>query len=357
MITRHAESDDEYEERAEKRANKKFNAAIESLIGNRKVKNASWELDKINQFDFYRFFKSNGKVKYSDVGVDKDWGPYFKEAVVAYDDFVIATRYSMYDMSIICTIYHRSERKIQKLWRIVENWMTKNNIFRGKQFTFPDLDKPRLAKGSYINDETKSILEENTVMFFKNLEHIKRHGIKPRRGIILYGIPGNGKTSICRWISKSLLGVTRIWVTDWYMKLEHLTELFAIARSFSPSVIFMEDIDTAGISRRMGRMNCFLGRLLNEMDGIQKNDGIIVVATTNDIYSLDAALANRPGRFDLKIKVGNPHPKIVKRITGHEDNITLAEAFKRREDKIYYEKILGKKYSRPEKRNFVRYIG
>lgn len=345
------------EKRLLKKASRNFVEALESLLGSRAMKNASWDIDRIRLFDFYRFFKKYGNIKYSDVGIDENWGPYFKEGVISYKDFVIATKYSMYDSSMICMIYHKSERKIHALWNTLDEWIMDNNVFKGKQFTFPELQRPKIAKKCYINGPTKKLLEENTITFFRKLSDLRKHGIKTRRGIILYGSPGNGKTSICRWISKNLPGVTRIWLTDWHMGPGEISAVFELARMFSPSIIFMEDIDTAGISRHIGRMNSFLGKLLNEIDGIEENDGVIIVATTNDIYSLDDALANRPGRFDLKIKVGNPHPSIVKKIAGHEANITLAEAFKRREDRIYREKILGKKYMPPSKRESLRYIG
>lgn len=233
-----------------------------------------------------------------------------------------------------------------------------NNVLRGKEFTFPSLDRPKIFYASYINDSTKRLVEENTILSFRKLRQLKNYGLRTRRGIILYGNPGNGKTSICRYISRKLPGVTRIWVTSWHMNPSDISDAFRIARKFSPSIIFFEDLDTVGVSRRLaGGINPILGKLLNEMDGITSNDGIVVVATTNDIHVLDEALANRPGRFDLKIHIGNPHPKIVKQITGHEDDITLAEAFRRRHDKIYYEKILGKKYNPPVRKGLIYYIG
>ncbi len=275
-----------------------------------------------------------------------------------YRDFAIAVGWGVFDPNPSCTIYHRSEAKILELWEELEAWASENSVFRGKQFTYPNLEKPKMAKASFMNDVAKRLLEENTVLFFRHLARLRQKNLRTSRGIILYGNPGNGKTSICRWISKNLPGVTRIWVTAWEMCSQNISHLFEIARALSPAIIFMEDIDTAGISRNItGRLNPLLGRLLKEMDGIQKNDGIVVIATTNNIWALDEALANRPGRFDLKIRIGNPHQRVVKKITGRCDRITLAEAFRRKEEKIYYEKILGKKYRSPAKRNSVHYIG
>ncbi|MCX6818441.1 MAG: ATP-binding protein [Candidatus Aenigmarchaeota archaeon] len=340
------------------RKSPKFQVALMKLTENGKLKNMSWMLEKTQFSDFYRFFRRFGRIEHS-VTVNREWGPQFKEAVIKYEDFVVTVNFDPIETAYRCTIYHKSMLKIMKFGKYLEKWIMKNNILRGKEFTFPWISKPSIRPVSYINDKTKRIVEENTIIFFNKLKHLKKLRLKTKRGIILYGNPGNGKTSICRYISKNLPGVTRIWVTDWHIEPEGISELFDMARDFSPSIIFLEDIDTIGVSRRMTvSINPMLGKLLNEMDGIQNNNGVVVVATTNNIHVLDEALANRPGRFDLKIHIGNPDPGIIKNITGHEDNITLAEAFRRRHDKVYYEKILGRRYEQPNrKQEHLHYIG
>ncbi len=348
--------DERYERKKERKS--KFYEALDRVINGRNLKNIATEIGLIELFDIYHFLKRYGRIKYSSVAMNKYWGPYFKEAVILHKDFIISIQRDPIGGESYYTIYHKKESEINKFVKTINEWMAKNSIFMGKQFTFPFLEKPDIKAVSFINDSTKSLLEENTILFFRKLMHLRKEGIKTKRGIILYGSPGNGKTSICRYISKNLPCVTRIWVTDWHMRPYHVSTLFTIARNLSPSIIFLEDIDTVGISRSMtGRINPILGKLLNEMDGIQDNDGIVVVATTNNIDVIDEALANRPGRFDLKIHIGNPHPRIIKKITGNEDDITLAEAFRRKHDRIYYEKILGRKYNPPSKRSSVHYIG
>lgn len=349
---------DDKEGYSERKKNPKFNAILDKLTASKKFKNMSWDIEQIQFYDLYRFFKKYGKIRHSVVVVNRHWGPYFREAIISFQDFIVTVKSDMLNQSYMCTIFHRRESEIKRLWVYLNSWILKYNAFRGAQFTYSGFEKPKMTKASFINDSAKKLLEENTVLFFRKLRQLKKNGLKTKRGIMLYGNPGNGKTSICRWISENLPGVTRIWVTGWEMRGSNISELFEIARDLSPSIIFLEDIDTAGISRHItGRINPLLGKLLNEMDGIQRNDDIVVIATTNNIHVIDEALANRPGRFDLKIHIGNPHPRIIKRIAGHEDDITLAEAFRRKEDKIYYEKILGRKYKPPIKRDSVHYIG
>lgn len=341
------------------RKKSRYDAMLSQLIGGRNLKSLSWPMETLIMFDFCRFFKAKGIVKYAKTTVSKSWGPYFDEAILLYDDFIVTVKSDrQYDNDTYITVYNRSEAKIKKFWGGLEKWIIENNTFKSRQFTFPGFHRPKMSKAVFSESRSKDMLEANTLLFFRNLAKLKARRLRTSRGIILYGSPGNGKTSICRWISRNSHDVTRIWVTGWEMRSHNISDLFEAARKLAPSIIFMEDLDTAGISRHLtGRINPLLGSLLNEMDGIEKNEGIVVIATTNNIYALDEALANRPGRFDIKIHVGNPHPKVVKKIIGYEDKITLAEAFRRREERIFYENILGKKYTRPAKRQQVHYIG
>ena len=351
-----------YVGRSRNKNSHEFEMASRKFTKGRKLKKITTNIERIDQFDLYRFFKKYGKIKQSQIKSDANWGCYFSEAVILYNDYVVeihCDRTDPFDRGTWMTVHHKRMPETIKLPDIIKEWRIKNSVFRGQQFTFPDIQKPKMTKAQFVNDAEKKLIEENTLLFFRNMREIRKRNIKAKRGIILYGNPGNGKTSICRWISKSLPGVTRIWITCWDIESENVSDLFEIARNLAPSVIFMEDIDTAGISRRAtGRMNPLLGRLLNEMDGLERNDGVVVIATTNNIYALDEALAKRPGRFDMKIKIGNPKPHVVKRITGHADNITLAEAFRRKEDRIYYEKILRREYMQSKKQKSpLHYIG
>src|SRR3989338_1986033 len=301
---------DELEESREIYAGKnknspEFEMASRKFTKGGKLKKITINIEPVEQFDLYRFFKKYGKIKQSQIKSDANWGCYFSEAVVLYNDYVVEIhrdRTDPFERGVWMTIYHGRVSEAQKLIDYIDKWKIKNSIFRGQQFTFPFLQKPTMAKAQFVNDNERKLIEENTLLFFRNMKEIRKRNIKAKRGIILYGNPGNGKTSICKWISKSLPGVTRIWITCWDIESENVSDLFEIARNLAPSVIFMEDIDTAGISRRAtGRMNPLLGRLLNEMDGLERNDGVVVIATTNNIYALDEALAKRPGRFDMKI--------------------------------------------------------
>jgi ATP-dependent 26S proteasome regulatory subunit len=81
-----------------------------------------------------------------------------------------------------------------------------------------------------------------------------------------------------------------------------LTELFDLATRNQPSLVLFEDLDrlySPGASRRdENRTGITLQHLLNAIDGVGSREGVIVVATANDVATLDPALTQRPGRFD-----------------------------------------------------------
>ncbi len=83
--------------------------------------------------------------------------------------------------------------------------------------------------------------------------------------------------------------------------------MFEAARSLAPCIIFIEDMDLFGGDRSMvGRDNSLLNEFLAQLDGAQANSGVVIMASTNDIESMDEALINRPGRFGVKVEIPFP---------------------------------------------------
>jgi transitional endoplasmic reticulum ATPase len=83
-----------------------------------------------------------------------------------------------------------------------------------------------------------------------------------------------------------------------------------MARELSPSIVLMEDLASqGGMDRREygnGYVSSNLGLLLNVLEGVEENDGVITIATENYVDNLDIALRNRPGRFDIILHMPNP---------------------------------------------------
>lgn len=146
-------------------------------------------------------------------------------------------------------------------------------------------------------------------------EMATRYGVKPSKGILLFGPPGCGKTLMLRAVASDLnvemIGIKCSDVmSKWYGESEGLiASLFEEARARSPCILFLDEIDAIAKRRDFYSTDDVTPRvlsiMLSEMDGMDEAEGIIIVATTNMPDLVDPALM-RPGRFDKVIYVPPP---------------------------------------------------
>lgn len=172
-------------------------------------------------------------------------------------------------------------------------------------------------------EEVKERIRESVELPFKEPEALRRMGVVPPRGILLYGPPGCSKTLLARAVaSQARLNFISVKGPELFSKYvgeseKALASLFAKARTNSPSVIFFDEIDGLAIMRDgtgsggVGVGERMLSQLLQEMDGLQSRGGVIVIGATNRIDCLDPALL-RPGRFDRLLQV--PPPDLAGRV-------------------------------------------
>ena len=163
------------------------------------------------------------------------------------------------------------------------------------------------------------------VNFLKDPKQAQQKGIRPIKGVILEGPPGNGKTLFARALAEEC-GVNFIATkgADFQSALMSMGAmkiklLFRKARGNRPCIVFIDEFDSIGERRNYAgtgidkENNRIITTMLNEMDGFSPTSGVLVIGATNSYQSLDPALI-RAGRFDLKYHIGNPDAETRKEL-------------------------------------------
>ncbi|KAF7119313.1 hypothetical protein RHSIM_Rhsim13G0042200 [Rhododendron simsii] len=174
-------------------------------------------------------------------------------------------------------------------------------------------------------------------------------GIKPPKGVILYGEPGTGKTLLAKAVANSTSATfLRVVGSELIQKYlgdgpKLVRELFRVADDLSPAIVFIDEIDAIGTKRQVQELYYMKEKLydahsggereiqrtmlelLNQLDGFDSRGDVKVILATNKIETLDPALL-RPGRIDRKIEFPLPDIKTRRRIfTIHTSRMTLAD--------------------------------
>ncbi len=184
-------------------------------------------------------------------------------------------------------------------------------------------------------EKTKKELIDTIITPLQRKELQVAYGLKPPKGVLLFGPPGTGKTMLMRALAKELdIGFYYVKCSDllsqWYGESEHnVAELFKIARSQAPCVLFFDEIDSIGKRRDKYTADDVAPRLLSvmlaEMDGFKSDKSVIIAGATNVPYELDPALL-RPGRFDKIVYMPLPDKASRKQIFKvHSKNLPLAD--------------------------------
>ncbi|MEM4272368.1 MAG: AAA family ATPase [Candidatus Bilamarchaeaceae archaeon] len=159
-------------------------------------------------------------------------------------------------------------------------------------------------------EDVKAAFKESIELPLLHPELVKEFGVKPTKGILLFGPPGCGKTLVVKAASNELkisfhnISGAQLMQKGYTHAVNVIKETFNRARENPPAVIFVDEIETFAPSRDSGRAD-IVGQFLVEMDGVKGAQGVMVVGATNRPDTLDSAIL-RPGRFDKLIYVHPP---------------------------------------------------
>ena len=192
-------------------------------------------------------------------------------------------------------------------------------------------------------EEAKESLSE-IVDFLHNPGKYKEIGARVPKGILLVGPPGTGKTLLAQAVAGEakvpFFSISGSEFVEMFvgMGASKVRDLFKQAKEKAPCIVFIDEIDAIGKKRDVSgysgndEREQTLNQLLNEMDGFDATEGVVLLAATNRPEILDPALT-RPGRFDRQVQVELPDLK------GREDILKVHAKRIKRDDDIDYEEI------------------
>jgi hypothetical protein len=226
-------------------------------------------------------------------------------------------------LEVACADQAAAQRVVDEIRRLA----IARNVFRGQVVSFGGevfgqgrrrmlrfLDRPQLDRASVVLP-TAVIdgIERQVLGVARHADRLVASGQHLKRGVLLHGAPGTGKTHTIRYLLGRLPDVTVVVLSG--DALRFIAEACSVARALQPAVVVVEDVDLIADERgpRMGQ-HPLLFQLLNEMDGLGEDADVTFLLTTNRPDLLEAALAARPGRVDHAVELPFPDADARRRL-------------------------------------------
>jgi len=315
------------------------NAVVSRFLGNKELADATviepryygellaWALHRHIEMDGWRIIKTVGYQAPRPIYIDVDTGSDERQNVLrdgtmfvekGGDRFAVTVDVNLkcYN-SIMVTGPSQRREKVDEFADGVQTVIRTHNFYRGKKLEFGIrirfLNLPSKAWENLILDEAiKDDIWANTIDFLTNRERLACYGVPAKRGVLLVGEPGTGKTLACKALMAKSPGITCL-IPNTNAKDEPvlIEELYEMAQDLSPSIVLIEDVDLIAQEREgfgYSRGSALL-TLLSILDGVEECNGVITIATTNCQETLDKAISKRPSRFDRVIHFTLPSLK------------------------------------------------
>lgn len=173
---------------------------------------------------------------------------------------------------------------------------TDKGLTNDRQFVGSMIERKHVVLEKKIKDDIYESIDE----FFKeNQKFYQKYNIPHKRGILLYGAPGNGKTTLVKSLVGTVDSPVVYWQVNEFTNSSSMRQVFDAVSSIAPAVLVIEDLDSLPSSTR--------STFLNTLDGATTKEGIFLIGTTNYPERVDKALINRVGRFDRTYEIKLPN--------------------------------------------------
>ncbi|HEY9349924.1 MAG TPA: ATP-binding protein [Acidothermales bacterium] len=220
---------------------------------------------------------------------------------------------------IVEVMAHRPEVG-QRMLVTLRDLMLRHNVFRRKVLSFDANDfgdgvgpirfqrrAPLDVSELVLPDATLGLVERQVIGIAESRSALLASQQHLKRGLLLHGPPGTGKTHTVRYLIGRLTDFTVVVLTG--PGLRFISEACALARALQPALIVLEDVDLVAEDRSMhmgGPGQPLLFEVLNQMDGLEPDADVAFVLTTNRAETLERALVERPGRVDQAVEIDVP---------------------------------------------------
>ncbi|GAA3816899.1 AAA family ATPase [Sphaerisporangium flaviroseum] len=199
----------------------------------------------------------------------------------------------------------------------IERLMREHDVYKGQILSFlwsehrgndlvTFLPRPELTADQVIlPDGVLTTVERHIAGIAEHAARLREHGQHLKRGLLLHGPPGTGKTHTVRYFMGRMRECTVIVLTG--SAIKYVTQAAGLARRLQPAIVILEDVDLVARDRSYTEDgNPLLFALLDAMDGVGADADVTFVLTTNRADVLERALADRPGRVDLAVEIPKP---------------------------------------------------
>lgn len=281
-----------------------------------------FHLDKeFSECELIKEFRLEGKIEieavYSNITIQNSNNVRYLEGGIRFyqnenEKFVVICSTCEFDSDEKITIISGTEGRGLELIEQLETSFYQTGVLKNAFFDmrFNFINRSDIVNQLIAwNEDVRKQLDKDVLEFLKAMPILRENGLPNSRGIILSGPPGIGKTMMAKSIAAQANVTTILISAEMIQAKNEIKNAFKLGRKLAPTLMIIEDIDTAGTVSRKFTDHPILGEYLQAMDGMEANDGMVILATTNHTENIDPAISDRPGRFDRIIEIPLPNSK------------------------------------------------